>query len=379
MLILGLFLTTTGILGILYPFFIYPITLLVFFYRTANKNRVDWQNNIDTKTIRAAVVFCAYNEQVSLPRKIDNIRHLKKIYPHVRFLAYSDGSTDHTNKLLKAAADVVDTVISAERHGKSVGMNTLLNRVEEDIVILTDANVTFENDTIRNIVRPFEDSNIGVVSGSIIYESSKSSSASINRLYWQLEQKTKGVESQIDTAIGADGSIFAIRRRLFRPVPHDIIDDFFTSLSIICDGYRCIQRDDTRVYEAQVKATRDEFQRKIRITCRAFNCHRLLWPRLRNLSSLRLYMYASHKMVRWFSGLFVGFFGLGIAIILLELLGIVLALLVILGVICVVLGVPMVRRISLALGAALVAPTIGVMRSIQGVRHATWQPAASGR
>ena len=48
-------------------------------------------------------------------------------------------------------------------------------------------------------------------------------------------------------------------------------------------------------------SAREEFKRKIRIACQAFNVHRLLWPQLRELDRVTLYKYVSHKLIRWFT------------------------------------------------------------------------------
>src|SRR5207253_3620573 len=99
--------------------------------------------------------------------------------------------------------------------------------------------------------------------------------------------------------MGADGSLFAIRRRLHRPVPPNLIDDMFLSLSVLCDGYRVVRARNAIAFEESVTASVEEFRRKIRIACQAFNVHRLLWPRLRALTTLDRYKYISHKFVRW--------------------------------------------------------------------------------
>ena len=44
---------------------------------------------------------------------------------------------------------------------------------------------------------------------------------------------------------------------------------------------------------------------RFRIACRSFNAHRLLWPRLRRIGAFNLYKYASHKLLRWFSVLWL--------------------------------------------------------------------------
>ena len=72
-----------------------------------------------------------------------------------------------------------------------------------------------------------------------------------------------------------NGSIFAVRRRHRRPVPDDVIDDLHVSLSILCDGYRVVHAPDVRAYERALTTSSDEFNRKVRIACQAFNVHRL--------------------------------------------------------------------------------------------------------
>src|SRR5258708_32606825 len=106
--------------------------------------------------------------------------------------------------------------------------------------------------------------------------------------------------------MGADGSVFAIRRSLHKPPPEHIIDDMYVSLMILCSGYRVIQASDALAYEESVVSAREEFRRKIRIACQAFNVHRLIWPQLRKLDGITLYKYVSHKLIRWFTIYFLG-------------------------------------------------------------------------
>src|SRR3546814_13272516 len=74
----------------------------------------------------------------------------------------------------------------------------------------------------------------------------------------------------------------------------------FVSLSILCDGYRVVRDSAVVAYERATTDSGDEFRRKVRIACQAFNCHRLLRPRLRKLPPLDRFQYVSHKVLRWF-------------------------------------------------------------------------------
>lgn len=125
-----------------------------------------------------------------------------------------------------------------------------------------------------------------------------------------LVSKAKAQMIVFTDAIGADGSLFCIRRLHHAPPPH-IIDDMYVSLMILCDGYRIVQAIDVRAYEESVRSASEEYRRKVRISCQAFNAHRVLWPRLRQLDALTLYQYISHKWIRWFSAYLLALAALG--------------------------------------------------------------------
>jgi hypothetical protein len=118
----------------------------------------------------------------------------------------------------------------------------------------------------------------------------------------------------------------------------------------------------------------------VRIACRAFNCHRLLWPQIRRLPGLRLYQYLSHKFLRWLSGYFIISATLAVLGMLWVGLGPKAALAGLAALGLLVLGMVTVRTGPLgALGDALtaiMATAWGVVRSLQGQRFQTWNVAA---
>jgi hypothetical protein len=130
-------------------------------------------------------------------------------------------------------------------------------------------------------------------------------------------------------------------------------------------------------YERSAIGSREEFRRKVRIACRAFNCHRLLWPRIARLPAWDLYKYLSHKLLRWVAGAGVA---LAAACLMLGLAahGVSLPL---------VLGAAAVAVIALAAGTvlrvtpmallreallAMTATVVGVLCSLRGQRFQTW-------
>jgi hypothetical protein len=185
------------------------------------------------------------------------------------------------------------------------------------------------------------------------------------------------------SVMGADGSLFAIRRELHKPPPEHIIDDMYVSLMILCSGYRVIQASDALAYEKSVVSAREEFGRKIRIACQAFNVHRLIWPQLRKLDGITLYKYVSHKLIRWFAIYFLAISAIAFesALLVAGHARIAAALVMCLA------GALLLGRFSSMKPFAQVAEIIsafagtglGVWRSLRGERYQTWTPAASIR
>lgn len=66
-------------------------------------------------------------------------------------------------------------------------------------------------------------------------------------------------------------------------------------------GYQVIQASNAFSYEESAVAEHEEFQRIIRVSCQAFNAHRLFWPPLRKVDKITLYKYIAHKLIRWFT------------------------------------------------------------------------------
>jgi cellulose synthase/poly-beta-1,6-N-acetylglucosamine synthase-like glycosyltransferase len=333
---------------------------------------------------RVALCVCAYNEEQIIREKAENMLAMQDAFPGLELLIYVDGAADRTAEILAAYADRIHVVASQERRGKTHGMNTLVAATGAEFVAFSDANVMFESDALSCLIRPFADPEVGCVCGHLLYNSKEATAtASTGSLYWRLEETIKELESRTGSTMGADGSIFAIRRCLHRPPPADIIDDMFVSLSILCDRYRVIRQSDARAYEELVSQPGEDFQRRIRIACQAFNVHRLLRGRLRRLSLLDRYKYTSHKLLRWLSGYLFAAAGVGFVAGLVALEA--WFALAVIGIVTLAVGAfSLLRPASLpgkllGMVMSILATAIGVRRSLRGERFQTWNPPQSAR
>ncbi len=331
-----------------------------------------------------AVCVCAYNEEAVIEEKVHNLLALRQSTDlPVEILVYVDAATDRTAEILQPYSDRLHLVIAAERRGKSAGMNRLVSLSTADVLVFTDANVMMEPMALMRLKPYFSDPTVGCVCGHLVYtNAAETATAAVGAAYWRSEEELKQLDSDTGGVIGADGSIFAIRRSLHRPVPDDIIDDFYLSLSILCDGHKVIRADDVRATETSAAESSDEFRRKVRIACQAFNVHRLMRHRLRCLHWTLRYKYVSHKLLRWLSPLTASagtaFFALAMAAWLGWPVGLLVLVLATTGVDFLVTGpvpAPLQRPREIAL--ALAGTAVGVVRSLQGKRFQTWRPPQS--
>ncbi|HEU5047124.1 MAG TPA: glycosyltransferase [Rickettsiales bacterium] len=362
-----------------HPFVTYPLTL--YFIRARG-----WRPRFvpTDGPQRMAICVCAYNEEGIIEQKAENLLEIKRAFPDTEIAIYVDGATDRTAEILSRYSDEFKLHISPQRYGKTHGMNLLVAQTTAPIVIFTDANVMVDVNSLRALPGYFSNPEVGCVCGHLKYVNSHETVTAQNgSAYWRLEEFIKTMESDTGSAMGADGSLFAIRRELHNPPPDDIIDDMFVSLSILCDGYRIVRAPNVIAYEKSVTSAQEEFRRKVRIACQAFNVHRLLWPRLRKLSALDLYKYISHKFIRWLSIYWLVCAALSFEAGMISAGSPIAGLIIIaLGIMVLSVGVlaqlPIITQVA-DLISAFVATGLGVWRSLSGDHFQTWSPASSIR
>jgi cellulose synthase/poly-beta-1,6-N-acetylglucosamine synthase-like glycosyltransferase len=359
----------------LHPYVFFPLTL-----RCMRARPIHPDANAPLPS--ATLLFCAYNEERALPDKIANLETIKALHPDLAILAYSDMSNDRTTDILASRPDLLTLIPATQRTGKATGMALMVAQATSDICIFTDANVILKPESVTTLLGLFRDPEVGGVSGQLHYINADSTTAAVGGLYWRLEEQIKTLESRCGSMMGADGSIFATRRALYPQVPPHLLDDMITSTSVLFHGLRLISGDGVIAYEKSTTSSADEFRRKRRIACRAFNTHRHLWPQIKaHFPAVDIYKYVSHKLLRWMGApiLLIALLSLTVAMMVAGWGKLALALWVLSGVAFVAgrtLPLPLLPAISEIL-LSIIATFIGVTDSLRGKTYQTWSPAKS--
>ncbi len=331
-----------------------------------------------------AICLCAHNEAGMIEAKVGDLLRLREAAGDLDILVYVDAASDGTAELLEPYRDRITLVVSPERHGKTYGMNLLVGMTKASVVMFTDATVRIDPDAVAVLWRYFADPSIGCVCSHLTYVNyGAGATAAVGSAYWRLNEWTRGLETDTGSAIGGDGSLFAMRRALHRPVPKGLFDDFYLPLVTLIDGHRVVRAPELRAYEPHTTVAEDEFKRKIRIACEAMAVHVTLWPDLKQLDAWNLYKYVMCKMTRWFGGwlMLAGILLLTMAAMLLIGTWPTTVLLAI-GVVAFWLALRL--RVGLVEKAwnillAFAGNAIGTARALRGRRAVTWDVASSAR
>jgi cellulose synthase/poly-beta-1,6-N-acetylglucosamine synthase-like glycosyltransferase len=284
-----------SVAAVAYVYFGYPLFLRL----AASLRRGTTRDEGFLPTV--SLVIAAFNEERVIRQKIENALALDYPADRLEIVVASDGSTDRTNEIARMYADrgVVLRVV-LPRGGKTRAINTVVPGTRGDILVLSDANTMYRPDALRRLVRHFADPRVGAVSGDVRLVDSCDDYAASEGLYYKYERWLQLTESRVQSIIGADGGMYALRRSLFvPPSPSIVVDDFVISMNVACLGYRVLYDPEAIALENGTLSSAEEFRRKIRVVAGAIQALRRGEGVPGWSQPMLLWCYLSHKLLRW--------------------------------------------------------------------------------
>jgi glycosyltransferase involved in cell wall biosynthesis len=305
-LMILLILFWTAVFLVLHTYVFYPLILRLF---SAGRQGNEMVYGRDDELPFVSVIIAAHNEESCIREKIESV--YAGSYPSDKFevLIGSDHSTDGTAGIVESLMKRFPSVRFSdfrERRGKGSVVNDLVQGAQGTILILTDANVIFDKDTIFYMVMHFKNPEIGLVDTNMVNRGMKEDGISYQeRAYISREVRIKDMESRLWGAMmGPFGGCYAIRKEDYSRVPSNfLVDDFYINMTIFEKGKLAINDTRSVVFEDLPDDLKVEFRRKVRIGTGNFQNLR----RFRGLIFTSRYGFAflSHKVIRWFGPFFM--------------------------------------------------------------------------
>jgi len=284
----------------LHTYILYPLFLRLMFFIKGPKRTLKGSNDNNV-----SILIAAYNEDAVIEKKLESIMNSKYNIDNIEILVGSDGSTDKTNEIVKnfnKSFPQIKLIEFSGRNGKPAIIDKLKAQAQYDLLIITDANVIFDRNTIGSLARHFETKNIGLVDTRMINTGIKKEGISIQeKSYISMEVELKYHKGQVfGCLIGPFGGCYAIRKELMAEVPSNfLVDDFFICMKVLESGSLAINDKNALVYEDVSNLLSEEFRRKTRIAIG--NIQNLFYFKHLFLHLHKAYSYCffSHKLIRW--------------------------------------------------------------------------------
>lgn len=161
--------------------------------------------------------------------------------------------------------------VADPQRGKPTAVNAGLEAAQGDFVILTDGDVRVDNDALEPLLAPFDDPNVGAVSGHPVSISPRSTmlgywshllTDAIHRLRLARDQATQAGKPRF---LLCSGYLFAFRSKLIDNVPEDALaEDAVISHRIARQGARIRYAPEAYVYVRYPTTYSDWLRQKVR-------------------------------------------------------------------------------------------------------------------
>jgi biofilm PGA synthesis N-glycosyltransferase PgaC len=147
--------------------------------------------------------------------------------------------------------------------GKAATLNAAVSLSDADVLVFADVAQRFHPSAISDLVQSLVTGSSGIVSGRLVLPVDQRSA--LIRWYTEIELALRRAEATIDSAVGVSGSIYATWRRLWTPLPANLIlDDLFVPMRLVLQGERVGFANGALAYETRRVTPGQEYRRKVR-------------------------------------------------------------------------------------------------------------------
>jgi len=299
MLALAAMLVAAPLFIALYAYAGYPLILCIVAgvrpRRSSARDSAEWPS--------VTVTVPVYNALSSIGATLEALLQLD--YPRDRFqiLVISDASTDGTDDVVRRFADRgVELLRLPERRGKTAAENAALAASHGEILVNVDSTILVPAESLKRLVRVFDDPTIGVASGRDVSVGDADNQGTLaESRYVGYEMWVRDLETRVGSIVGASGCFYGSRRHVHgRPLPIGLSWDFAAALVARMQGYRSVSVPSAVCIVPRSAHIRTELSRKARTMARGLNTlfyHRALMNPLRYGGFA--FMLISHKLLRW--------------------------------------------------------------------------------
>lgn len=361
----------TLLLLFLYPLVIYPILLLLLPTKKHNKRK----ENIKS----VSVLIAAYNEEEHIEDCIGSILDSDKGDIEIEILVGSDGSNDRTVELAKKIGSEFVKVFDFGRGGKNATINKLVEKASYDTILFLDADFRLKKESLINIVAEYSELDVGVIILPIEMQNEDKASAEGESIYQKYESYIRKQESKISSCVNTLGG-YIISKDTFENISSDnYCDDLHSILTSIKKRKRVYFSEKNSILEVRESNFFEDFRRRKRLVGGGLSTIFAFRELLTFKYGWNSFFLWSHKVMRWFSSVFLlASFVLSLTM-LNSLFGLITAYVFAILIVIAFLGLLLEKgnmknplKIPLFFVSMNIGFIIGILQYINGKQNAIW-------
>jgi glycosyltransferase involved in cell wall biosynthesis len=281
-----------------YPLVIYPIILAIL-----PKNKIKKRDeNINS----LSVIIAAYNEEEHIVECIESILQSDITGLNLEILVGSDGSDDRTVDLVKTINSEIVKVFDFPRQGKNQTLNQLVKESNNENLLFIDADFRLKSNNIKDLLANFGKLDVGIIICPIeMRTKSGEDSKEGESVYQKYESYIRRNESQIASCVNSLGS-YIIKKEIFESIPSDkYCDDLHSILTSIKKGKRVYFDEENKIQEVRKSNFFEDYSRRKRLVGGGLSTIFAFKDLLSFSNGWSAFFLWSHKILRWFSSVFL--------------------------------------------------------------------------
>jgi len=280
---------------IVYAHLGYPLVLLAVTSLLGTRDRLGLRAPAVEPT-PVDLIIAAHDEEKVIERKVANALALTYPSELLRIVVASDGSTDRTVELARAAG--ADLVLDLPRGGKVAALNEAVRQTNAPVVAFSDANSFWHADAMERLVARLRGRGVHYVCGQVRVSGGQGGNQ--EGLYWRYEMAVREMESGLAGITAGNGGIYAVRREAYLELDPSRGQDIGFPFEITKRGGRAVYEPTAIAEERMAPTVEGEFKRKRRMMWGLWDVM-LKWGMLRPRGYSPAYAFEiySHRLGRY--------------------------------------------------------------------------------
>lgn len=211
-----------------------------------------------------SIIITAFKEPRTIRRAIESFlnQNIKEKYE----IIVSAPDKETLNEAKKCSSKSKNVILFKDPgKGKSYALNLLLKKVKGDVLILTDGDVYVSENSVNEILKEFENSKIGCVTGKPVPEEDRKTKygywanflfESAHKLRKRLKEKNNFLE--------CSGYLWAFRNKVIDSFPLDVAEDTIVPYFFWEKGFKIGYAENAQVYVKNVDNWKEWVSQKVR-------------------------------------------------------------------------------------------------------------------